>query len=176
MSRSGRSRRFVSLVVLAGLMAVPFAAIAVVVTAQAAGAAITNFTDGSIGIVGGVVGAPDGGVWFTNQNRNTIGRMDASTQTVTEYTGTGISQPTGIALGPDATFPDLSPGSVPVAGARRPYSIPTTPARAPDVPGTAGPERERARISARQTDSPDRRPRSRRSSSCDGAVSHTRHI
>ena len=41
----------------------------------------------------GIALGPDGTLWFTNKGNNSIGRIDPSTRTVTNYTGTGIDHP-----------------------------------------------------------------------------------
>ncbi|HEY0543961.1 MAG TPA: hypothetical protein VGC91_01090 [Pyrinomonadaceae bacterium] len=50
----------------------------------------------------GIMVAPDGMVWFTEQNGHRIGRLDPLAGTITEYpTPTVNSGPVGITLGPD---------------------------------------------------------------------------
>ena len=51
----------------------------------------------------GIAAGPDGALWFTNDKNNSIGRITTS-GTVTNDTGTGISQPQGIAAGPDGAL------------------------------------------------------------------------
>jgi streptogramin lyase len=47
----------------------------------------------------GITAGPDGALWFTNAGNNSIGRI-TTTGTVTNYTGTGISDPGVITTGP----------------------------------------------------------------------------
>ena len=51
----------------------------------------------------GIAAGPDGALWFTNDGNNSIGRITTA-GTVTNYTGTGISDPDGIAAGPDGAL------------------------------------------------------------------------
>src|SRR5205807_1069707 len=51
----------------------------------------------------GIAAGPDGALWFTNSRNSSIGRITTA-GTVTNYTGTGISQPEGIAAGPDGAL------------------------------------------------------------------------
>ena len=51
----------------------------------------------------GITAGPDGALWFTNTDSDSIGRI-TTTGTITHYTGTGISNPVGIAAGPDGAL------------------------------------------------------------------------
>ncbi|HEV3294711.1 MAG TPA: hypothetical protein VG123_37500, partial [Streptosporangiaceae bacterium] len=44
----------------------------------------------------GITAGPDGALWFTNQGNNTIGRIDPTTGTITNYTSPSISFQQGI--------------------------------------------------------------------------------
>ena len=46
---------------------------------------------------------PDGALWFTNAGNNSIGRITTA-GVVTNYTGTGIDEPTSITTGPDGAL------------------------------------------------------------------------
>ena len=51
----------------------------------------------------GVTTGPDGALWFTNANNNSIGRITTA-GVVTNYTGTGIDAPRSITTGPDGAL------------------------------------------------------------------------
>ena len=51
----------------------------------------------------GITAGPDGALWFTNYQNNSIGRITTG-GVVTNYTGTGISAPRGITAGPDGAL------------------------------------------------------------------------
>ena len=51
----------------------------------------------------GITAGPDGALWFTNGDNNSIGRI-STTGVVTNYTGTGIDSPDGITAGPDGAL------------------------------------------------------------------------
>jgi streptogramin lyase len=99
------SMRRVQAVLVAALMTVPFAGVVTSFTARAAGATpvFTYFTDSSISSPWDITAGPDGAVWFTNRQSNTIGRVSTA-GTVTSYTGTGITFPLGITAGPDGAL------------------------------------------------------------------------
>ena len=51
----------------------------------------------------GITDGPDGALWFTNYGDNSIGRITTSGVT-TDFTGTGIDEPTDITTGPDGAL------------------------------------------------------------------------
>jgi virginiamycin B lyase len=66
------------------------------------------------GALQGIALGPDGSLWFTQVNREAIGRISTN-GTITHYTGAGIDFPYGIAAGPDGAlwFTNLrNPGSI----------------------------------------------------------------
>ena len=50
-----------------------------------------------------VTTGPDGALWFTNLNNNTIGRITTA-GVVSSYTGTGVDAPQSITTGPDGAL------------------------------------------------------------------------
>src|SRR5487761_1789928 len=69
---------------------------------EAAGAGRAT-TSPSISQPWDITTGPDGALWFTNFENNTIGRITTS-GTITSYTGPGISEPYGITAGPDGAL------------------------------------------------------------------------
>ena len=63
-------------VLLVMLMTGPVTGLAAVVTARAAGAAVTQYSDPTISDPTSITVGPDGALWFTNSGNNTIGRVD----------------------------------------------------------------------------------------------------
>ena len=98
-----RSGRYAVTMLLAALLAVPVAVIGVVFTADAAGAAITNFTDPTMSQPADIAAGPDGALWFTNFSGNSIGRITTA-GAVTNFTDPTISNPVDIAAGPDGAM------------------------------------------------------------------------
>jgi streptogramin lyase len=103
-SRRLSSRR-VGTVLVAVLMATPFAGLEAIVTARAASAdpVVSNYADSSVSNPGGITVGPDGALWFTNHDNDSIGRITTG-GTVTNFTDPSISQPTGITAGPDGAL------------------------------------------------------------------------
>ena len=68
---------------------------------------VTNFTGSSTGTVisapWGIAAGPDGNLWFTNYNNNSIGRITPA-GVVSSFTDPSISGPYGIAAGPDGNL------------------------------------------------------------------------
>lgn len=91
----------------------------------------------------GITSGPDGNLWFTEQQKNKIGRI-SPTGTVTEFTLPGAdSFPAGIAAGPDGNvwFTEIGPskiGRITPAGTITEFQIPTLPAFAQFI--AAGPD------------------------------------
>ena len=100
-------------ILVAALLAVPFAGLESLLTARAAGAAVTNFSDPSISFPDGITAGPDGALWFTNYGNDSIGRVTTS-GAVTNFTDPGISHPDGIVVGPDGAlwFANLTNNSI----------------------------------------------------------------
>ena len=97
--------------------------------AHAQGGTVTNYTGTGISGPAEVTAGPDGAMWFTNANNDSIGRI-TTTGAVTNYTGTGISGPEGIAAGPDGAlwFTNIgnnSIGRITTAGTVTNYTDPT---------------------------------------------------
>ena len=65
-------------VLLVMLMTGPVTGLAAVVSARAAGAAVTQFSDPSVSDPTSITVGPDGALWFTNSGNNTIGRVTTS--------------------------------------------------------------------------------------------------
>ena len=72
-------------------------------TATVAGDSITNYTDPSISGPVGIAVGPDGALWFTNYNNDSIGRITTA-GVVTNYTAAGIDAPLAIVAGPDGNL------------------------------------------------------------------------
>ena len=74
---------------------------------------VTNYTDPSISGPTDIVTGPDGALWFTNANNDSIGRITTS-GAVTNYTGPGLSSPGNIVVGPDGAlwFTNFSNNSI----------------------------------------------------------------
>ena len=92
-----------------------------------------------------IVAGPDGALWFTNSDNNTIGRITTSGQ-ATDYTGPGIDTPWGITPGPDGALwftnaGNNSIGRITTAGVVTNYSLTgasTPPTTAPTTTTTPG--------------------------------------
>jgi sugar lactone lactonase YvrE len=63
---------------------------------------VSNFTGTGIETPLGITSGPDGALWFTNVNNNSIGRITTS-GVVSDYPGTGFN-PLGITAGPDGAL------------------------------------------------------------------------
>ena len=90
-------------VVTAVVLAITGLAVGTATTASAAGdpvGTVTNYTDPSISGPFGITAGPDGNLWFTNRDDNSIGRI-TPTGTATNYTDASMSIPIGITAGPD---------------------------------------------------------------------------
>jgi len=72
-------------------------------TATVAGDPITNYTDASISSPVGIAVGPDGALWFTNYDNDSIGRITTA-GVVTNYTDAGIDAPLAIVAGPDGAL------------------------------------------------------------------------
>ena len=79
------------------------AAGALVGSASPAGAAtgFDTISDPTIDQPVGMAAAPDGTLWFTNYNGDSIGNVDPATGTVTDHPDANIDGPTGITVAPD---------------------------------------------------------------------------
>ena len=64
---------------------------------------MTNYTDPSINFPDGITAGPDGALWFTNEDDNSIGRITTD-GVVTNYTDPSINFPDGITAGPDGAL------------------------------------------------------------------------
>ena len=74
---------------------------------------VKNYKSPTIGTPFGIVTGPDGALWFTNEDNDTIGRIAVVGGTVTSYAGDGIREPRGIALGADGIMTDDPAAIVP---------------------------------------------------------------
>src|ERR1700724_1999517 len=98
--------RRVGTVLCAALMAVPFAGLAALATARAAGAAptVTNYPGTYVTNPLFIAVGPDGALWFTNNGSDSIGRITPAGTgtgfTSNNFAGTGLSHPYGITAGP----------------------------------------------------------------------------
>jgi virginiamycin B lyase len=72
-------------------------------TADASTPVVSNYTGTGISYPYRITAGPDGALWFTNLENNSIGRITTA-GAVTNYTGTGISNPYGITAGPDGAL------------------------------------------------------------------------
>ena len=116
-------------VLLVMLMTGPVTGVAAVVTARAAGAAVTQFSDPTISDPTSITVGPDDALWFTNSGNNTIGRVTTS-GVVTNYADPTIANPTSIAAGPDDALWFTNNGSnsigrISAAGIVTKYTDPT---------------------------------------------------
>jgi streptogramin lyase len=64
---------------------------------------VTTFGDPGIHNPSGITTGPDGNLWFTNMDSDSIGRITPA-GVVSTFTGVGISMPLGIAPGPDGNL------------------------------------------------------------------------
>ena len=90
---------FVSIGLAVSSLVVPWVAS----TASASTPVVTNYTGTGISNPFGITAGPDGALWFTNYENNSIGRITTA-GVVTNYTGTGISNPEEITAGPDSAL------------------------------------------------------------------------
>ena len=128
-------------VLLVMLMTGPVTGVAAVVTARAAGAAVTQFSDPTISDPTSITVGPDDALWFTNSGNNTIGRVTTS-GVVTNYADPTIANPTSIAAGPTTrcgspTTAAIPSGASATAGIVSKYTDPTI-VKPIDI--TAGPD------------------------------------
>ena len=126
MGRSGRRWYLLIAVVCLGA---GLSIVSGVRTAHAQGGTVTNYTGTGIGSPAEIAAGPDGALWFTNSNNNSIGRI-TTTGAVTNFTGTGVSTPNGITAGPDGAlwFTNIgnnSIGRITTTGAVTNYTDPT---------------------------------------------------
>ncbi len=99
-ARIGRSGRRWYLLVAVVCLGAGLSIVSGVRTAHAQGGTVTNYTGTGISSPAEIAAGPDGALWFTNSNNNSIGRITTA-GTVTNFTGTGIDAPNGITAGPD---------------------------------------------------------------------------
>ncbi|MGO9877608.1 MAG: putative Ig domain-containing protein [Acidimicrobiia bacterium] len=91
-------------VVLVAVSAVlPAAGIVVAVTARAAGAAITNYTDPSINGPNGMTAGPDDALWFVNSTGDSIGRITTA-GVISHFNDVTMNFPKDIAAGSDGAL------------------------------------------------------------------------
>ena len=106
-----RRGRRVRVLVLAASLAMPLTGVAALLTAPAAGAAITVYTDAGIGIPGAITTGPDGALWFTDTR--SIGRITTA-GAVSHFPYPANVQAVDIASGPDGAlwFTDVDGNSI----------------------------------------------------------------
>ena len=65
--------------------------------------AVTSYTAASVSGPDGITAGPDGALWFTDLDNNSISRITTS-GSITTYTKTGIFQPISVTAGPDGAL------------------------------------------------------------------------
>jgi virginiamycin B lyase len=111
------------------LIAGPFSGLAATVTARAAAAAVTQYTDPTIADPTSIAPGPDGALWFTNSANSSIGRITTA-GVITNYTDPSIADPISITAGPDGALwftnhGNSSIGRITTAGVITNYTDPT---------------------------------------------------
>lgn len=104
--RMNRSRRWRDRVLALGVVCFVCTATVVMGASSASaanGVVVSNFTGRGINRPAGIVAGPDGALWFTNQDNNSIGRISTA-GVVSNYTGVGIDDPFDIAVGSDGAL------------------------------------------------------------------------